>query len=134
GWLLASSVGAPLVAVVVNNDGGGIFNFLPVAERTPHFERLFATPHGVDFAHVAALAGATLHRPASLSALARVVRSGLSGGVHLVEVRTERRANVEAHRELNAALVAAGIDGKRRAETLSVDEFAALERALGPVR
>jgi 2-succinyl-5-enolpyruvyl-6-hydroxy-3-cyclohexene-1-carboxylate synthase len=107
GWLLASSVGAPLVAVVVNNDGGGIFNFLPVAERTPHFERLFATPHGVDFAHVAALAGATLHRPASLSALARVVRSGLSGGVHLVEVRTERRANVEAHRELNAALVAA---------------------------
>ncbi|MDP3505473.1 MAG: 16S rRNA (adenine(1518)-N(6)/adenine(1519)-N(6))-dimethyltransferase RsmA [Myxococcales bacterium] len=36
--------------------------------------------------------------------------------------------------ELGAALVTAGIDGKRRAETLSVEEFAAIERALGPVK
>lgn len=36
--------------------------------------------------------------------------------------------------ELDAALVTAGIDGKRRAETLSVEEFAAIERALGPVK
>ena len=36
--------------------------------------------------------------------------------------------------DLSAALVAAGIDGKRRAETLSVEEFAAIERALGPVK
>ncbi|MDX2010929.1 MAG: 2-succinyl-5-enolpyruvyl-6-hydroxy-3-cyclohexene-1-carboxylic-acid synthase [Myxococcaceae bacterium] len=107
GWLLASTAGAPLVVVVVNNDGGGIFNFLPVAERTPHFERFFATPQPVDFAQVAALARATLHRPASLEDFGRVVRAGLSGGVHLVEVRTERKANVEAHKALNAALVAA---------------------------
>ncbi|MCU0699915.1 MAG: 2-succinyl-5-enolpyruvyl-6-hydroxy-3-cyclohexene-1-carboxylic-acid synthase [Myxococcaceae bacterium] len=107
GWLLASTASAPLVAVVVNNDGGGIFNFLPVAERTPHFERFFATPQPVDFAHVSSLARATLHRPASLEDFARVVRAGLAGGVHLVEVRTERKANVEAHKVLNAALVAA---------------------------
>jgi 16S rRNA (adenine1518-N6/adenine1519-N6)-dimethyltransferase len=36
--------------------------------------------------------------------------------------------------DLDAALVTAGLDGKRRAETLSVEEFAALERALGAVR
>lgn len=36
--------------------------------------------------------------------------------------------------ELDAALTAAGLDGKRRAETLTVEEFAALERALGPMR
>ncbi len=36
--------------------------------------------------------------------------------------------------DLGAALVTAGIDGKRRAETLSVEEFAAIERALGPVK
>lgn len=36
--------------------------------------------------------------------------------------------------ELDAALVTAGIDGKRRAETLSVEEFAAIEQALGPVK
>lgn len=108
GWLTAQATGAPLVAVVVNNDGGGIFNFLPVAERTPHFERLFGTPHGVDFAHVAALCRATLHRPASLAEVRRLVPAALArGGLHLVEVRTERRANVEAHRALTALLLAA---------------------------
>lgn len=104
GWLVAKQ--APLTVVVVNNDGGGIFSFLPVAERTPHFERFFGTPHGVDFAHVASLSGATLHRPRSLEELAQVVRAP-TAGLQLVEVRTDRRANVEAHRQLNAALVAA---------------------------
>lgn len=104
GWLAAKQ--APLTVVVVNNDGGGIFSFLPVAERTPHFERFFGTPHGVDFEHVAALSGAALHRPRSLEELAQIVRAP-DAGLRLVEVRTDRRANVEAHRQLNAALVAA---------------------------
>ncbi len=43
------------------------------------------------------------------------------------------RTLAEAY-DLDAALVTAGIDGKRRAETLSVEEFAAIERALGPVK
>lgn len=108
GWLIAQSCGASLVVVVVNNDGGGIFSFLPVAERTPHFERFFGTPTGVDFAHVAALAKASLHRPGDLAELSRTLHVALErGGLHLVELRTDRKANVEAHRALNAALVAA---------------------------
>jgi len=108
GWLVAKSSGASLVVVIVNNDGGGIFSFLPVAERTPHFERFFGTPTGVDFSHVAALAKATLHRPEHLPGLSRVLHVALErGGLHLVEVRTDRKANVEAHRALNAELVGA---------------------------
>ncbi|MBL8917358.1 MAG: 2-succinyl-5-enolpyruvyl-6-hydroxy-3-cyclohexene-1-carboxylic-acid synthase [Myxococcaceae bacterium] len=108
GWLVARAARVPLVVVVVNNDGGGIFSFLPVAERTRHFEALFGTPHGLDFAHVAALSGATLSRPTSLEALEVAVTEGIErGGLHLVEVRSDRKANVVAHRELNAALVAA---------------------------
>lgn len=108
GWLIAQSSRASLVVVVVNNDGGGIFSFLPVAERTPHFERFFGTPTGVDFSHVAALAKASLHRPQDLAELSRTLNVALeNGGLHLVEVRTDRKANVEAHRALNAALVAA---------------------------
>jgi 2-succinyl-5-enolpyruvyl-6-hydroxy-3-cyclohexene-1-carboxylate synthase len=108
GWLIARSAAAPLVVVVVNNDGGGIFNFLPVADRTPHFERFFGTPTGVDFSHVAALAKASLHRPGHLAELSGTLNVALErGGLHLVEVRTERKANVEAHRALNASLVAA---------------------------
>jgi 2-succinyl-5-enolpyruvyl-6-hydroxy-3-cyclohexene-1-carboxylate synthase len=104
GWLAARGAGVDLTVVLVNNDGGGIFHFLPVAERTAHFEALFGTPHGVDFAAVAALGGATLHRPADLATFGSTVRRCLEGGLHLVEVRTDRRANVGAHRELYARL------------------------------
>ncbi len=100
GWLVARRHRLDLTVVVVNNDGGGIFHFLPVAERTAHFEALFGTPHGVDLAHVAALAGATLHRPETLADFTSAVRRCVDGGLHLVEVRTERSANVAAHREL----------------------------------
>jgi 2-succinyl-5-enolpyruvyl-6-hydroxy-3-cyclohexene-1-carboxylate synthase len=104
GWLIARRHALDLTVICVNNDGGGIFHFLPVAERTAHFEALFGTPHGVDLSHVAGLAGARLHRPVDLADCSRAVRSGLEGGLHLVEVRTERQANVTAHRELFALM------------------------------
>lgn len=103
-WLVARRHSLSLTVVVANNDGGGIFHFLPVAERTPHFEALFGTPHGVDLAHVAALAGAKLHRPVDMNALRAAMTEGLEGGLHLIEVKTERRANVDAHRALFAKL------------------------------
>ena len=43
--------------VVLNNDGGGIFHFLPVEREGADFEEHVATPHGLDFAHAAALYG-----------------------------------------------------------------------------
>jgi len=105
GWLIAKKHQLSLTVVCVNNDGGGIFQFLPVADRTPHFEALFGTPHGVDLSHLAALAGATLHRPSTVEAYRRAVQQGISGGgLHLIEARTERRANVDHHRALYASL------------------------------
>ncbi len=107
GLLIARRHHLSLTVVVVNNDGGGIFHFLPIAGRTPHFEALFGTPHGVDLTHVAALAGATLHRPADLSSFGRTVTRCLEGGLHLIEVRTDRSENVDAHRVLFARLAEA---------------------------
>ena len=51
GLLLARRHGVPLTVVVVNNDGGGIFSFLPIAqaaEARGHYEALWGTPHGTD--------------------------------------------------------------------------------------
>ncbi len=104
GLLIARRHALSLTLVVVNNDGGGIFHFLPIADRTPHFEELFGTPHGVDLAHVAALSNATLHRPVDLTEFARTVTRCLEGGLHLIEVRTSRDENVAAHRTLFAKL------------------------------
>ncbi len=46
-----------LVMVVVNNDGGGIFSFLPQAAFAETFERLFGTPTGIDLAKLADVYG-----------------------------------------------------------------------------
>ncbi len=99
GMLIARQHGIPLTVVAVNNDGGGIFSFLPIADRKEHFEALFGTPHGLDFAHVAALSGARLERPGSLAALAAALGKP---GLALIELRTNRQTNVEGHRALHA--------------------------------
>ena len=81
----------------MNNDGGGIFDFLPVAEAAERetYERHIATPHGLDLATLARLAGLE-HR---LAATAEELQAAV-GTPALVEVRTDRRANVELHAEL----------------------------------
>jgi 2-succinyl-5-enolpyruvyl-6-hydroxy-3-cyclohexene-1-carboxylate synthase len=110
GLLAAQRLRVPLLLVVVNNDGGGIFNFLPVAQATEHFEGLFATPHGLDLSHAAALCGARLSRPRTAAELRACVHEGLGHGLQMVEVRTERSANVERHRELQR-VVAGALEG-----------------------
>lgn len=98
--LIARRYRMNLTIVLVNNDGGGIFHFLPVADRTAHFEELFGTPHGVDFAHVAAMAGATYHQPTTIEAFRKVYSESLETGLNLIEVKTDRVENVKVHRAL----------------------------------
>ncbi len=100
GLLMARRHGLPLTVVVVNNDGGGIFSFLPIASATPHFETLFGTPHGVDLAHVAGLANAVHHTPSSPAGLRAAVAAGMEGGLHLIEVKVPRADNPRVHRAL----------------------------------
>lgn len=89
---------AHAVIVVVNNDGGGIFSMLPVAAHADVFERYFATPHGLDFAHAAALYGIPYARPASLAEVAGRAGEALRAGQSaILEVRVDRGAGA-AHR------------------------------------
>jgi 2-succinyl-5-enolpyruvyl-6-hydroxy-3-cyclohexene-1-carboxylate synthase len=87
---------------------------LPVAEHAApaDFEQLFGTPHGLDLAHAAALAGAKLHRPRTPAELHTITRDCIGRGFHFIHVRTERAANVAHHRALQAA-VAAALEGER---------------------
>lgn len=88
--------------VLVNNDGGGIFSFLPQAAHPEHFEALFGTPHGIDFAPVADLYDLAYTRVASWDAFDGAVRDSIeSGGVQIIEVPTpDRETNVALHRRL----------------------------------
>jgi 2-succinyl-5-enolpyruvyl-6-hydroxy-3-cyclohexene-1-carboxylate synthase len=98
------------VFVVVDNDGGGIFSFLPYAETVDPgpFETVFATPPGVDLAELAAAHGVPVADVEKASALAPVLTRALdAGGVRVVRVRTDRAANVARHHEVWAAVAAA---------------------------
>jgi 2-succinyl-5-enolpyruvyl-6-hydroxy-3-cyclohexene-1-carboxylate synthase len=99
--LSAQRLDLELTIVLVNNDGGGIFDFLPVSREGEDFEHHVATPHGLDFAQAAALYGARHARVTDASTLrAELDRALGSGGVTIVEVRTERSANVALHRRV----------------------------------
>jgi 2-succinyl-5-enolpyruvyl-6-hydroxy-3-cyclohexene-1-carboxylate synthase len=108
GLLAGKLNGVRATIVLINNDGGGIFSFLPQAAHPEHFEQLFGTPHGLDFAHAAALYGARLHRPNNWAEFREAVRCGLQGDdLTLVEVRTNRDSNVTMHRQVWRAVAKA---------------------------
>jgi 2-succinyl-5-enolpyruvyl-6-hydroxy-3-cyclohexene-1-carboxylate synthase len=137
GLLAARRLNLKLTIVLLNNDGGGIFDFLPVAqsatahtplpeaygisgehqtqlstggdtERQDIYTRHIATPTGLDFAHAADLYGLD-HRHVSdigdfRSALEQALEAPRST---IVEVRSERGANVELHRRVWEAVAGA---------------------------
>jgi 2-succinyl-5-enolpyruvyl-6-hydroxy-3-cyclohexene-1-carboxylate synthase len=113
GLLGAARRGIDLVVVVVDNDGGGIFSFLPQAAAVDaeRFERLYGTPHGLDLAALAA--AYAISATQTVDVAASVAESFAAGGVHVLVARTDRRANVEVHRRLNDAVADAvsSIDG-----------------------
>jgi 2-succinyl-5-enolpyruvyl-6-hydroxy-3-cyclohexene-1-carboxylate synthase len=99
-----------LCIVVIDNDGGGIFSFLPQASMLDPevFEDLFGTPHGVDLGALAHAHGLPVLDAADDAAVGVAVAAALTtGGVHVVRVRTSRSANVDDHERLNAAALAA---------------------------
>lgn len=98
----------PTALVVINNDGGGIFSFLPIAEHGEHFERCFGTPHGMDFEGAARQFGLEYARPKHADAFHDEYRHALEEEcTTLIEVRTERARNVELQRELQLRIAAA---------------------------
>lgn len=89
-----------LTIVVVDNDGGGIFSFLPQrSDLAPErFERLFGTPHGLDLVALSRAYGVDADEVDTLDAL------DWKPGVRVQVVRTDRDANVAVHDRLNQAV------------------------------
>ena len=86
--------------VVVNNDGGGIFSFLPQAEHPAHFEKVYGTPHGLTFGSVAELYGLEYTRVSTWEEFGEAVDRGTSDiGTSIIEVPSSRERNVVLHRE-----------------------------------
>jgi 2-succinyl-5-enolpyruvyl-6-hydroxy-3-cyclohexene-1-carboxylate synthase len=91
-------VSTPVRIVVIDNDGGGIFHFLPQQDAlgNDEFESLLGTPRGVDVAKAAALFDLHHHRLEWLDDLP----TALSAGTGLIEIKTDRQTNADLHRRL----------------------------------
>ncbi len=105
--LAAARAGVDLDVVVVDNDGGGIFNFLPQSGAQPpeRFERLWGTPHGADLVAIARGYGVAAEEVPDLASLASAVGEGGQGqGLRVFVARTDRAGNVAVHRRLQTAV------------------------------
>jgi len=108
GLLAGTMQGADLTIVVSNDDGGGIFEYLPAARTLPRpvFERMFAVPHGLDLCGLARGLGWQAVRVGSATAFSHELTRALAGGRHLIEVPVDRAANTAFHATVNAAVSA----------------------------
>jgi 2-succinyl-5-enolpyruvyl-6-hydroxy-3-cyclohexene-1-carboxylate synthase len=104
GGLAAVRYAPDLRLIVIDNSGGGIFHFLPQEEAMPEaeFEALMGTPAGRDPADAARLFDLTVDQPETPEAL----DGALAGDAQMVVVRTDRRRNLQLHRDLAKAAAA----------------------------
>jgi 2-succinyl-5-enolpyruvyl-6-hydroxy-3-cyclohexene-1-carboxylate synthase len=108
GLLAGRRLGLALTIVLLNNDGGGIFHFLPVAGERDAFEEHVATPHGLEFEHAAALYGCGYERVRDVDGLHAALERSLRGPTtNLIEVRSDREQNLALHRRVAAAVARA---------------------------
>ncbi|HEY8418651.1 MAG TPA: 2-succinyl-5-enolpyruvyl-6-hydroxy-3-cyclohexene-1-carboxylic-acid synthase [Limnochordales bacterium] len=108
GLLAAKLHGLDATIIVINNDGGGIFSFLPQAAYPDHFETLFGTPTGLDFRPAVEMYGGRFVRPDGWAGFRAAVAESLNGrGLFVIEVVTERARNFALHRQVFHAVLAA---------------------------
>jgi 2-succinyl-5-enolpyruvyl-6-hydroxy-3-cyclohexene-1-carboxylate synthase len=112
GLLAATRLGLKLTIVLIDNDGGGIFEFLPVSGEGEDYLRHVVTPHGLDLSHAAALYGCGFERAADLEGFRAALGRALAADrTTIVSVRTEREANVRLHRDVWTAVAASVREG-----------------------
>jgi 2-succinyl-5-enolpyruvyl-6-hydroxy-3-cyclohexene-1-carboxylate synthase len=104
--LAAGRARADLTVVLVDNDGGGIFHFLPVGvDIGPDVERHVMTPTGLDVPAIVAAAGGALHVVERRADLVSALRAAANErGLSVLHVRTDRGENLTLHRAITAAV------------------------------
>ena len=106
GWLHASTMAPPLLVLLIDNNGGGIFQQLPIdVESTAGLDRLFAMPQDVDQLALAAAHGVPGRNVAVLEDLSSALEWGLAQpGPSLLRCCTDRDADARLRTALRAAV------------------------------
>ena len=92
----------PIIVVIINNDGGGIFSFLPIAKSTEIFDTYFGTPHGLKFDRAAAMFELDYYHPQNSAEFIHNYQQALAKNCSaIIEVTTDRVENLQLHQALN---------------------------------
>lgn len=103
---LAARTTRPVVLIVLNNNGGGIFHFLEIAGFPDILERFFVAPHGLTFSKAAELFNLRYAHPGTKSELVSAYRAGIARNAStLIEIVTDRVENVKVHSLLQERIV-----------------------------
>ena len=95
-----------LIIVLINNGGGGIFSFLPVARESDIFEPLFGMPHDLHFLAVAEQFGLAYATPGTGADFSNVYRDWQQAGTTgIIEVCTRRNENLDLHHRIKADII-----------------------------
>jgi 2-succinyl-5-enolpyruvyl-6-hydroxy-3-cyclohexene-1-carboxylate synthase len=101
GLLAAKRHGLRATIIVINNDGGGIFSFLPQGGCGDQVAEYFFTPHGLDFRGAAEMYGCVFTRVASWEQFRSAVSASLSQRqTTVIEVPSDRQRNLELHQRI----------------------------------
>ncbi|MEG0471564.1 MAG: 2-succinyl-5-enolpyruvyl-6-hydroxy-3-cyclohexene-1-carboxylic-acid synthase [Solibacillus sp.] len=89
-----------LTVIVMNNDGGGIFSYLPQASVEAHYEQLFGTPTALTFEQVASMYDFEYKKATNVEELVAALQQSKQSAVKMIEGFTNRAENVTEHRAL----------------------------------
>ena len=99
GLAVAKTHNLNLTIILHNNDGGGIFEYLP-QKGTKHFDYLFSTSQGLDYSGAAKLYGCGYTKISSPDELSSVLANvSQESGVHIIEIPTNREYSRELHKK-----------------------------------
>jgi len=104
GFLLRQKFRGHLTIVLLNNNGGGIFEMLPIAQFEPPFEEFFATPQDISFAQLCATYGVEHHCITTWEALQQTLSIWPAAGIRLLEIQTSRRRDRQWRQETLGAI------------------------------
>ncbi|MGM7720723.1 2-succinyl-5-enolpyruvyl-6-hydroxy-3-cyclohexene-1-carboxylic-acid synthase [uncultured Metabacillus sp.] len=101
GLLAATRNQLDLTIFLINNDGGGIFSFLPQSNEEKHFETLYGTATGLDFSHAVKMYNGIYQKIENWDELHTAFHAiQKNNGLKVIEIPTDRKTRVKFHRDL----------------------------------
>ena len=98
----------PVIAVVINNRGGGIFHFLPISQCEDIFEDYFATPHDYKFKGACQTFGIDYYNPQDKTSFAQAYKTAVDKAKPaVIEVATDRKENLKLRRKIKKQIIEA---------------------------